>query len=94
MQTYAYKAKSSATGLLEGTLQAESRQDALNLLEADGLFPLEVSLEQEVRGGVAQAARWFNRVKKREVTAFSRQLADLLRAGINLSEALNILIHR
>jgi len=92
MQTFYYKAKSATAGPREGTLQAESRRDAVQQLESEGLFPLEVSLDTEVAGGAAQASRWLGRVTRREVTALSRQLADLLSAGINLGEALNILI--
>lgn len=92
MQTFYYKAKSASAGNREGTLQAESRQAAVKQLEAEGLFPLEVSLEQEAQRGVSGLSAWFGRIKKREVTAFSRELADLLRAGINLGEAMDILI--
>lgn len=92
MDTFRYKAKDSGAATLEGTLQAESRQAALEDLEARGLFPLELVVADEAGHAGTKAARWFGRVGGREITGIIRQLADLLRAGINLDAALDILM--
>jgi len=91
MDTFHYRAKDARAALLEGNLQAESRQAALADLEARGLFPLELDVAHEVKGARAQAAHWFGRVNRKEITALTRSLADLLRAGINLDFAFDIL---
>lgn len=89
VQTFHYRAVTEASGKTEGTLQAESRQAAVEELESRGLFPIEIAPQEEAKG---KAARFLRGVSRKEVTAFSRALADLLRAGITLDGALAILI--
>ena len=82
MAQFTYKAKKEDGSLVSGSLQAESERSALDSLGRMGVFPLEI----ELRGN--GAAR---RIKTADTALFTRQLSDLLRAGVALNRALHIL---
>jgi type II secretion system protein F len=92
MPQYAYKAKKDDGSLVTGTLQAESERSALDSLGRMGVFPLEIASH----GGRGQAPsaeprRVARRLKSADVALFTRQLADLLKAGVPLNRALGTL---
>src|SRR5262249_45517415 len=59
----------------------------MSMLDARGLFPVRIDLVKSAAAG-RQGAK---RVKSRHMAAFFAQLADLLRAGVPLLRALQIL---
>jgi type II secretory pathway component PulF len=92
MASFQYKAKNSGGVMVAGTLTAGDRRAALAELGRLGLFPLSVEASAEVvetRGG-----RWRQRVTRRDVMLFTQQLASLLRSGMALSQALEVLERR
>ncbi len=90
MPQFAYKAKKDDGSLVTGTLQAESERSALDSLGRMGVFPLEIASRDDATAAAAprQVAR---RLKSADVALFTRQLADLLRAGVPLNRALGTL---
>ncbi len=84
MPTYVYKARDSAGGEQSGTLVAENRASALRMLDQQGLYPLDIK-EQTVTFTIT------GRVRLAELTNFYVQLADLLRAGVPILRALDVL---
>ncbi|NOT00768.1 MAG: type II secretion system F family protein [Phycisphaerales bacterium] len=86
MPTYAYKAIQASGGPVSGVLTAESHQVALRQLEEQSLFPVHVeeAVSRSVTGGR-------KRVKLRYLTTFYQQMADLLRAGVPMLKALDVL---
>lgn len=86
MPTYAYKAIQAGGGPVSGVLTAESHQVALRQLEEQSLFPVHVeeAVSRSVTGGR-------KRVKLRYLTTFYQQMADLLRAGVPMLKALDVL---
>jgi type II secretory pathway component PulF len=94
MPTFAYRAKKSDGALLEGTLSAESRRGALEAIGKMGAYPLEVSLKNG-NGHAApvetRALPWAGKVRRGDVTLMTRQLGDLLKAGVTINRALQTL---
>ncbi|OGV60589.1 MAG: hypothetical protein A2498_00450 [Lentisphaerae bacterium RIFOXYC12_FULL_60_16] len=87
MPTFAYKAKQGPDRTVEGVLTADTRAEALSRLDARGLIPLRVEVHV---GGTGPGQRFAaGRVRHRDVTLISRQLASLLRSGVPILRALN-----
>ena len=74
---------------MTGALQAESQAAALRALDEQSLFPISI----EEGGGAVESAisGRKKKVRLRHQTAFYRQLADLLRAGVPLLRSLDVL---
>ena len=86
MPTFAYKAKKGPEQTIEGEIVAESRSSAMAKLERMGLNPL--SLDETAGDRRAASAVREHRVRDREITVLTRQLAGLLRAGVPILRAL------
>jgi type IV pilus assembly protein PilC len=83
MQTFAYQARDPLGQLLEGTLEVESRDEAVSRLKRDGLQLL--SLEEE-SSGLELLPR---RVRQADIIYVTSQLAVMVETGITLSVALD-----
>jgi len=86
MPTFSYKAKQGPDKTVDGEISAESRQAAIARLERTGLSPFSL---QELAGGKKEKARSRGRVRGRDITVFTRQLAGLMRAGVPILRALS-----
>jgi len=94
MPTFQYKAKTQKGELITGTLAAGDRRTALAELGRLGYYPLLVDAaeaEEKTRMG---AFSFRNRVSTRDVLMFTQQLSTLLRSGMSLSQALEVLERR
>jgi len=92
MPTYAYRAKKGPKDIVEGSIEAESEKEAIEKLSRTGYLPLSV---KEARGPVKKESRTIvtkqAKARSRDVTIFSRQLSSLLRSGVPILHALNII---
>ncbi len=89
MATFVYKAIDSQGRQIADKLVAPDRASAIEQLFHESLSPVSVERQEErPAGGLLNRV---GRVSKGEVEAFTRQLANLLAAGVPLSRALNIL---
>lgn len=86
MPVYFYKAKQGPERTVEGELNAENHASAVAKLEHLGYSPL--FLEEVTGGGKRPVHPKRHRVRGREITVFTRQLAGLLRAGVPILRAL------
>ena len=93
MPQFAYKAKKDDGSVVTGTLQAESERSALDSLGRMGVFPLEIAAQDDRPAGSVSSAprRSGGRAKIADVALFTRQLGDLLKAGVPLNRALGTL---
>lgn len=96
MPVFDYKAKKPSGEVVSGSLTAETEKIALDTLDKKGFYPLEVSLQSAKGPTPLQKSIMapFQRVKNRDLCLFSRQLSDLLKAGIPIEKSLNILAHQ
>ncbi len=88
MPTYSYVARTRTGTKQRGTLQADSRQAATQMLQQRGLQAEEV---KEGPAGKAAAPRMNRRVKTSELLVFTRQLSTIVSAGLPLLQGLDIL---
>lgn len=89
MATFTYKAKTTGGQTITGVLTAESQQAVLRMLDDRALFPIHVA-----EGGQANKRALTGRRKKvklKVLSTFYSQLADLLRAGVPVLRALDVL---
>lgn len=87
MPKYFYRAKQGPDKTVDGELQAESRAAAMQRLERIGFSPLSVE-EMSGSGQPRPKKGLRRRVRSRDVTVFTRQLAGLLKAGVPILRAL------
>lgn len=92
MGRFAYKAKSGSKEEVSGYIDAENKNAALYRLTSMGLFPIVIEEEKadQVVSHKNPLAR-FKRVAIRDLSIFTRQLSDLLEAGLPLVRALTVL---
>jgi general secretion pathway protein F/type IV pilus assembly protein PilC len=88
MPTFKYIVRNAAGSQQEGSLVAENEPAVLRTLSQQGLYPLKVWQEGEAEAGSIQIR---GRVKLSELSNFYNQLGDLLRAGVPILRALDVL---
>ncbi len=89
MATFTYKAKTSSGETVAGVLTAESQQAALRTLDDRSLFPIAVAEGGQAAKTAIPGRR--RKLKLRVLSTFYSQLADLLRAGVPVLRALDVL---
>ena len=99
MPLYSYRAVSTAGDVSSGELEAANEAEIVDRLRDQGLLPMQIA---QSLGGAASGERaprpvrqsWFapRRVTRDNVLAITRELATLLRAGLTLDRALELLI--
>ncbi|MFH1355023.1 MAG: type II secretion system F family protein [Candidatus Omnitrophota bacterium] len=89
MPRYAYLAKSNPTKTIQGFIEAESEQEAINKLTSTGCFPISVSLENLSleSSGIFR----LRKISKKDILLFTQQLSSLLDSGVNLSNGLGMI---
>ena len=88
MPQFVYKAVDPQGQEVTATLEAPSRKSVIERLSAQNLCPVTIEAEGAAAG---QGFGRSSRVSKAEVEAFTREMANLLQAGVPLSRALGIL---
>jgi len=90
MPTYAYTARAQNGAKQQGTLTANSRQAATQMLQQKGLIADKIT---EKGGGFSMGggAKLNKRVKTSELLVFTRQLSTIVSAGLPLLQGLDIL---
>ncbi len=89
MPSFTYKAVNETGQQVSGVVTAENHQVALRMLDEQALFP--ISVEEGTAVGKSKLTGSRRRVKLRYITVFYSQLADLLRAGVPMLRALDVL---
>jgi general secretion pathway protein F/type IV pilus assembly protein PilC len=91
MPDFTYVARELSGKQVAGELAAQSQQDALASLAAKQLFPIRIELAEQSRRQQKNVGR---RVRPRHLSIFYSQLADLLKSGVPLLRALELLEHQ
>jgi type II secretory pathway component PulF len=89
MPVFFYKAKQDNAQTVSGEVTARDAEEAIDLVSQLGLLPISVEEKDAITMGVSSSRR----VKPRLVYAFTRQLVSLLKSGVSLLHALEVL-HR
>ncbi|MFN3651204.1 MAG: type II secretion system F family protein [Armatimonadota bacterium] len=102
MPQFNYRALDKAGATVSGVIQAESPEAGADRVRQLGLFPMAVTATAAVRDAGREAPRAagergkavtgdLRRVGRMEIVLFTRQLADLVSAGLPLDRALTVL---
>jgi len=99
MNSFRYQAVEAGGGAVTGVIEAEDRKTALQLLGERNLFPssLETVLpagdKSESKSGPAQKAEihFSRRIRRKDISAFTREISALLAAAIPIPQALDSL---
>jgi type IV pilus assembly protein PilC len=83
---YSYVGTDSDGATSQGNIEAQSPQAAHQMLRDRGLVVSELTVASGPKSGITRG-----RVKLREIMVFSRQLAAMVNAGMNLMKCLDIL---
>lgn len=89
MARYIYTAKPAPDKTIQGNIEADSEQDAINKLTKLGYFPISVSTE-DLSSSNPKFLQ-FRKISQREVVLFTRQLASLIESGVNILSGLDII---
>jgi type II secretion system protein F len=108
MPRFAYKARKNNGEIVEGVLEADNRRLVVSKLHSMQTFPISV-VEEKAGGGMGVFSREVNLkglwssllesmgmspVSRREISNFTRQMSDLLRSGLTLAKALEVLVQQ
>lgn len=86
MPTFAYQATNSANKTIRGTLNAADKNTALQMLGKQGLHPVSVEIQSDVK---KKGKSFFApKVKTSDLVLFTRQLSTMVSAGVPLLRAL------
>ncbi len=88
MPMFSYKAVDQKGAHVQGTLVADNQQAAMGQLADKALFPIVVAEGSEAQSSFLGRQKT---VRSRHLTVFYGQLADLLRAGVPVLRALDVL---
>lgn len=94
LETFSYQALDARGKKKKGKLLAENRQAALMALQADGYVPVEVAVFKANVGNFDIFPAKENRplvLKSAQVVTFARQLYLLVRSGLSLPRALEVI---
>ncbi len=92
MKKFVYQAKKKPGEFVNGSLMADSQDEAIDKISAQGLFPIEVKEEvaQEVpRTAVPQ--NFSKRIPSRDLIMFYRQIAKMTQSGIPILRAIGFI---
>ncbi len=92
MPLFKYTAK-DGTKNIEGTVEAQSREEAINAVNQMGYLPVrvEAKTKDEFLKSGASRPLFAPRVKSKDVTIFSRQLASFVKSGVPILRGLSII---
>lgn len=101
MATFTYEARDAQGKMRKGTLEANSDEEAIGRLKSQSLYPTSVREQKVKKSAVAEGPAvkkkrgggivLFGKVKKKQLTQFTRQLSTLQDAGLPLLRSLQIL---
>lgn len=89
---FVYRAKTQKGETQEGTVEASSKEAALNLLQKYGLYI--TYLEKYRVPFYTQQLKFFERVSQKDIVIFSRELSIMFNSRIPLVEALYVLANQ
>lgn len=94
MATFQYKVRTREGKLIDGKLETADRRQALAELGRLGYFPLEVEAVEGKQSLRATVQGFRQGVSRRDVLMLTQQLSCLLRSGMALTQALEVLERR
>ncbi len=97
MPRFIYKAKKGPGKIIEGTIDAETRDKAISQLIGKGYVPIQVKEETKGRSKTKNphsSFKFSSRIRPIDVTLFTQQLTSLVRSKVSLLESIGILLRQ
>src|SRR6185503_7637154 len=98
MTTFTYKARQNPKEIITGAIQAQSADEAIQKIMQMGCAPIEVVPQLNVRQQVITKPvflqGWTGKVPVTVVSMFTRQISDLLEAGVPILRSLKLLANQ
>lgn len=91
MPNFRYRALTQTGEIVNGTLSAPTAAEVARRIEYLQLLPIETIEDRRSSAGSSGRFGFFSRPSAAEITAFTRDLALLLKAGARLDDALELL---
>lgn len=92
MARFIYEAKTSPKDVVKGILVADNKSAAIQKISRMGYYLLSLEEESDALNRSQSYAAYFSdKISIKNITDFTRQLSDLLEAGITIAKALDIL---
>src|SRR5580704_14570953 len=92
MPVFAYKAKTGAGLVLEGSIDADEQKAAVDKLRGQKLVVLEIAEKRDSIGDkIGAMFKSKGKVTSKDLVIFSRQLSTLVSAGVRIVQSLGIL---
>src|SRR5690606_22450249 len=88
MAVYKYVGRTSKGKMKKGTVEAESKQQAITKLREQGISPREIN---EAKGLLYKEVTIGSPVKTQDFVIYCRQFATLIRAGVSIVQSTQIL---
>lgn len=88
MPNYKYKAMNEKGERIEGVFDAESREEVMEMIQANNYYPLVI---EEPQQGIKIDFSGFAKIKIKDISVFCRQFHTMLDAGSPINSALHIL---
>jgi len=103
---FAYRAKRGPNEVVNGTIEGQTLEEAVEKLDAMGLLPVHVEIERDgsspapsrkpekkskSAAAPEQKIKKRGRIKGSDITMFGRQLSSLIRSGVPILRALQII---
>ncbi|MDD5195855.1 MAG: type II secretion system F family protein [Candidatus Omnitrophica bacterium] len=90
MPKFVYTVKSNPSETIQGDIEAESEQEAVNKLMQLGYFPLRLEAQHVLQK--KDKLSYFRKISKRDIFLFTQQLASLIESGVNILNAFKVVI--
>ena len=91
---FSYKAKQGPQEIINGTIEADNPDQAAAKILARGLTPLDIHAKQQARSRhrepISVKIFFLQKASRLDVALFTRQMCDLISAGVTVLEALYI----
>lgn len=88
MPIYYYKSMNDTGEILEGTENADSQEEIIQLLREKDFYPINI---KKLRGKHLFNLDMFGRIKTKDIAVFCRQFHSMLASGVSIVNSLDIL---
>lgn len=90
---YKYRAKNGPQDIVDSTIEASSEKEAIEKISQFGYVPIRIEkfIPAPTESVITPESKIVGRIKSRQITVFSRQLASLLKSGVPILNAISII---
>lgn len=91
METFSYKAVDASGKDVKGAVEAESRDEAARKIKEQGFTPVSIAKQGTLDKDVNVSFLGKKKIPARDMSVFCRQFASILKAGVSVINALEML---